>query len=101
MKANDLLPKEFQANLFEILDEYPDYYSVPREKRDLYDLALKRYRDTLCTIDGMKEMGQEEGIRIGEKLAEVRAARVLKSLGISYETIQAATGLSAEDIERL
>ena len=45
--------------------------------------------------------GLEKGRAEGEKSGVIKTARNLKALGMPTATIMQATGLSAEDIERL
>ena len=49
---------------------------------------------------GMKQ-GMEQGKLEGEKAANLRNAKNLKTLGVDINTISQATGLSVEEIEEL
>ena len=61
-----------------------------------------------ATEEGMKigiekgiEKGIEQGIEKGERLAQVRTAKNLRSLGVDVEVIAKSTGLSVEEIRKL
>jgi predicted transposase/invertase (TIGR01784 family) len=54
---------------------------------------LKIYRDLKGVIDTAFDEGKLEG--------KLETAKSLKKLGVSIETIIAATGLTKEEIERL
>ena len=47
------------------------------------------------------EKGIEQGIEKGERLAQVRTAKNLRSLGVDVEVIAKSTGLSVEEIRKL
>ena len=46
-------------------------------------------------------IGREEGLEIARKQEKLIIAKKIKRLGVPVETIIAATGLSAEEIESL
>ena len=96
-----------------------------KEERLHYDEALRKYRDTLCVLEGAEQRGlkrgREEGLAKGlakgraeglakgrkEGLAKGRAeerieiARNMKADGMSIELIQKYSGLSPEEIAQL
>lgn len=75
--------------------------------------AYFRHLDNLCYQksvistsydDGMQEglrIGREEGLEIARKQEKLIIAQKIKRLGVPVETIIAATGLSADEIESL
>ena len=88
-----------------------------KEERLHYDEALRKYRDTLCVLEGAEQRGlkrgREEGLAKGlakgraeglaKGLAKGRAetARNMKADGMSIELIQKYSGLSPEEIAQL
>ena len=97
------------------------FSSLSKEERLKYDEGIRKYRDTLCVMDGAylkgiaegrekgiaegREKGIAEGMEKGmEKgIAEgvMQTARNLKNLGFNISDIQKATGLSEEIIKGL
>ena len=123
------LPFQAQNAVFKKLESIANLASLSRKERRKYDSAIKAYRDYHNQMDFAKEkgiaigekrgelrgiaIGEKKGIAIGEKkgiaIGEIRGkelaiadtARNLKALGIPFETIQKATGLSCEEIQKL
>lgn len=85
------------------------YYNMSPEERRAYDehlSAMMIQNDVLDTakLEGLIEgriEGREEGIKEGEQKKQISIASNLKKMGLSAEMIIEATGLSAEDIEKL
>lgn len=109
METLKRLPFKARKSVFEKLEKIVDIASLSKEERIKYDESIKVYRDNLVTIEyaeqkGMKEgleKGRKEGIEKGRKEANQATARNLKKLGVSIPIIMDATGLSAEEIEKL
>lgn len=81
------------------------YYNMSPEERRAYDehlSAMMIQNDVLDTakLEGLIE-GRIEGIKEGEQKKQISIASNLKKMGLSAEMIIEATGLSAEDIEKL
>ena len=123
------LPWAAQNSVFQKLAEIADVSSLTKEERLHYDEALRKYRDTLCVLEGAEQRGlkrgREEGLAKGlakgraeglakgreEGLAKGRAegltkgraetARNMKADGMSIELIQKYSGLSPEEIAHL
>ena len=82
---------------------------MSKEDRLRYDESIKKFRDTICDMEGAKLEGRSEGFAEGEAkglakgLAKGRmeTARKFKQLGVGIDVIQRATGLSKEEIEKL
>ena len=107
------LPWAAQNSVFQKLAEIADVSSLTKEERLYYDVALRKYRDTLCVLESAEQRvlkkGREEGLAKGlakgraEGLAEgrIEAARNMKAKGLAIDLIAACSGLSPEEIERL
>ncbi len=121
MEALNRLPWAAKNSVFERLSQIADISSLSKEERMKYDEGIRKYRDTLCVMDGAylkgiaegrekgiaegREKGIAEGMEKGmEKgIAEgvMQTARNLKNLGFNISDIQKATGLSEEIIKGL
>ena len=107
------LPWAAQNSVFQKLAEIADVSSLTKEERLYYDVALRKYRATLCVLESAEQRvlkkGREEGLAKGlakgraEGLAEgrIEAARNMKAKGLAIDLIAACSGLSPEEIERL
>ena len=129
MEALNRWPWAAKNSVFERLSQIADISSLSKEERLKYDEGIRKYRDTLCVMDGayLKGIaeGREKGIAEGREkgIAEGRekgiaegmekgmekgiaegvmqTARNLKNLGFNISDIQKATGLSEEIIKGL
>ena len=113
MEALNRLPWAAKNSVFARLSQIADISSLSKEERLKYDEGIRKYRDTLCVMDGAylkgiaegREKGIAEGMEKGmEKgIAEgvMQTARNLKNLGFNISDIQKATGLSEEIIKGL
>ena len=121
MEALNRWPWAAKNSVFERLSQIADISSLSKEERLKYDEGIRKYRDTLCVMDGAylkgiaegrekgiaegREKGIAEGMEKGmEKgIAEgvMQTARNLKNLGFNISDIQKATGLSEEIIKGL
>ena len=129
METIKRLPWAAQNSVFQKLAEIADVSSLTKEERLYYDEALRKYRDTLCVLEGAEQRGlkrghaeglakglakgREEGLAKGraegraEGLAKGRAeerieiARNMKENGLSVDLIAACSGLSPEEIAQL
>lgn len=109
METIKRLPWAAQNSVFQKLAEIADVSSLTKEERLYYDVALRKYRDTLCVLESAEQRGlkkgREEGLAKG--LAKGRAegrleiARNMKADGMSIELIQKYSGLSPEEIAQL
>ena len=77
---------------------YDKFWDIIRVERTLTDAAGTRYREG--KEEGLKE-GMEKGLKEGKEEGVKETAKKLKGLGIPTETIVRATGLTAEEIEKL
>lgn len=117
METLNRMPFKAKKAVFEKLEEIADVHSLSEEERARYENSVNAYRDYLATVDfaakegleeglakGLKEgiaKGLEKGLEQGKIEKAIETARYLKAAGISQELITGATGLSAEEIERL
>lgn len=97
------------------------YYNMSPQERHAYDEHLSAIMIQNDVLDGAKlegrlegrlegkmeglmegrEEGREEGLMEGLMEGQMRTARNLKSMGFDVTTIQKATGLSPEEIQKL
>ena len=113
METIKRLPWAAQNSVFQKLAEIADVSSLTKEERLYYDVALRKYRDTLCVLESAEQRGLKKGRAEGlaegraEGLAKGRAegrleiARNMKADGMSIELIQKYSGLSPEEIAKL
>ena len=109
MEVLERLPEALQMDIFKKLTEVTDVASLSKDERAEYDYALKHYRDALCLLDGARmeglregeEKGRLEGIKEGEEKGCLNMAKRLKALGVSLDVIQASSGLSLDEIEKM
>ena len=91
--------------MFARLSQIADICSLSKEERLKYDEGIRKYRDTLCVMDGayLKGIaeGREKGIAEGEQAKALTIAKNMKASGISISDIQKFTGLSEEIIKGL
>lgn len=87
------IPTIFKDEVFMQAFEKAEIAKFGQTERANYENSLKIYRDLKRVIDTAFEEGKLEG--------KLETAKSLKIMGVSLETIIAATGLSKEEIERL
>ena len=79
--------------------------ALSEEEYDQYEASMKYLEDEIDMEQHGYERGMEEGMKQGklegEKTANLRNAKNLKTLGVDIHTISQATGLSVEEIEGL
>ena len=117
MEALNRLPWAAKNSVFERLSQIADISSLSKEERMKYDEGIRKYRDTLCVMDGAylkgiaegmekgiaegMEKGIAEGMEKGIAEGVLQTARNLKNLGFNISDIQKATGLPEETIKGL
>ena len=123
------MPDALKEQVFNRLEELAAVANLSMEDRIAYDKALDRYRVSRIVEEDARRAGWKQGLEEGREkgLEEGRAkgmaeglekgmaegmekgkneekraiARNLKALGLTSEQIQAATGLSAQEIDRV
>ena len=123
------MPDALKEQVFNRLEELAAVANLSMEDRIAYDKALDRYRVSRIVEEDVRRAGWKQGLEEGREkgLEEGRAkgmaeglekgmaegmekgkneekraiARNLKALGLTSEQIQAATGLSAQEIDRV
>ena len=119
------LPWAAQNSVFQKLAEIADVSSLTKEERLHYDEALRKYRDTLCVLEGAEQRGlkrghaeglakglakgreeglakgREEGLAKGRAEERIEIARNMKANGLPVDLIAACSGLSPEEIAQL
>ena len=109
MEALNRLPLAAKNSVFERLSQIADISSLSKEERMKYDEGIRKYRDTLCVMDGAylkgiaegMEKGIAEGMEKGIAEGVLQTARNMKVCGVSISDIQKFTGLSEETIKGL
>ena len=117
METIKRLPWAAQNSVFQKLAEIADVSSLTKEERLHYDEALRKYRDTLCVLEGAElrgekrgeakglakglAKGREEGLAKGRAEERIEIARNMKENGLSVDLIAACSGLSPEEIAQL
>lgn len=107
------LPWAAKSAVFQKLEEIADVASLSRHERMKYDEGLRKYRDTLSVLEGVRNDGEEEGRAKGlaEGLAKghsegiehekIETARRMGSMGFDTRIIAGATGLPESTIKDL
>src|SRR5690606_8594170 len=120
MSKMDKLPTYLRKPVFEKLFAIAAYTKLNKEERDMYNASLKNkwdeesIRQTAILekekarkqgLDEGREEGREEGLKEGlkegRKEGALAIALKLKNMDMAVEDIVQATGLSAEEIEKL
>ena len=89
MEILERLPFKSRKAVFDRLEQLASKANMTMEERQQYEEEWKMYNDYYNTLDYAKK----EGI--------LSVAQNLKKMGMSIEQIQQATGLTAEEIEKI
>ena len=92
METIKRLPWAAQNSVFQKLAEIADVSSLTKEERLHYDEALRKYRDTLCVLEGAEQRGLKRG--------RAETARNMKAKGLPVDLIAECSGLSPEEIAK-
>ncbi|MEX8546477.1 MAG: Rpn family recombination-promoting nuclease/putative transposase [Mucilaginibacter sp.] len=99
------IPTIFKDEVFAQAFEKAEIANFKQDELDRYEYSLKAFRDNKATYDYAIETaydeGKSEGINEGISQGILKVAKSLKESGLSTDLIVKATGLSAEDIEKL
>ena len=99
--------------MFQKLAEIADVSSLTKEERLYYDVALRKYRDTLCVLESAEQRGlkrgreeglaegREEGREEGRRENALSTAKNFLAEGISPETVARCVGISLEEVKAL
>ena len=93
MEALNRLPWAAKNSLFERLSQIADISALSKEERLKYDEGIRKYRDTLCVMEGQYAKGMEKGI--------LMTAKKMKEGGLGIYDIMKFTGLSEDVIRQL
>ena len=102
-------PKALKERIFKRLFQEAEIAQFTPSELRRYEDSLKAYRDIKNSMETAKELGieigKEQGIEIGKeqgvKDGIEKVAKGMKERGIDSETIEACTGLSTEEVEKL
>ena len=103
------MPDALKEQVFNRLEELAAVANLSMADRIAYDKALDRYRVSRIVEEDARragwkqglEEGMKEGMQKGKSEEKRAIAHNLKALGLTSEQIQAATGLSAREIDLL
>ena len=95
------IPKIFQTPQFNRLFMLSEINTFTPEEYEEYQKSITRMSDYYNIIDSAVARAEKIAREKGEKLRTIEIARNMLSLSIDAETIAKATGLSAEEIEKL
>ena len=85
METFSRLPWAAQNSVFERLSQIADISAMSREDRLKYDESIKKYRDTLCVLEGALSKGREQGLAEGYAKAQRDNRKVSLSIkGYEY-----------------
>jgi len=109
LESFDKLPEVFKEEVFIETLHRVEIASLDKEEYVKYERSLKYYRDRINEISTAKEEGREEGIEEGIEIGKAegkleREKEIAKNLfasGILIDVIQASTGLSLEELEKI
>ena len=95
---------DFFNNLVEGEKKIADFGALTKEERMKYDEGLRKYRDTLCVMEGAvmkgRAEGRAEGKAEGTELEKQATIQRLLAAGIDLNTIAIATGLPLQEVEK-
>ena len=121
METLSRLPWAAQSAVFKKLESIADVGAMTHAERLKYDEALKKYRDTICVIEGARMEGREEGreegiqegiqkgiqegiqkgIQEGIQKGIIANARKMKAYGLAWDMIAEITGLTIDEVKDL
>jgi len=93
LKRLDRLPDKLREKIFEKIFSVAEIAKLSKEEYKQYIVSLNAYRDFKNSIDTARDEGRVE--------RNIEVAKNLKSLGIPFDQISKATGLTIEEIENL
>ena len=97
-------PRMAKMPTFNRLYTVSELAAMTTRQRNQYERSLKQHRDMLADKETTKirmQREREEGMLEGMEKGIAETARKFKKLGVDISTIVAATGLSADEIEKL
>lgn len=98
MSTMNTMPFTRSNAIFERLSRVTNYATLTGEEKMRYDYDLKKARDYAAEVRYAINEGRAEGRAEGEYEAKKKVAINLKSLGMDWDTITKATGLTASDL---
>ena len=109
METLSRLPWAAQSAVFKKLESIADVGAMTRDERLKYDVALKKYRDTISVFEGARLEGHEQGLlegraegrAEGQRDEKVENARKMKAHGLSLKLIAEITGLTIDEVSNL
>ena len=101
METLKRLPWAAQSAVFKKLESIADVGAMTRDERLKYDVALKKYRDTISVFEGARMEGRMEGRKEGRKEGMIESARKMKAYGIALDMIADITGLTIDEVRNL
>jgi len=93
LKRLDKLPDKLRERIFEKIFSVAEIAKLSTEEYKQYIVSLNAYRDFKNSIDTARDEGRSE--------RNIEVVKNLKSIGIPFDQISKATGLTIEEIEDL
>lgn len=90
---NDIPFKTNETDIYSQMDELAQYANLSPEDRRIYDYELKQSRDRACELESAYYSGRQQ--------QTLQIAANMKTMGMSFDSIAKATGLTEEEIEKL
>ena len=101
MEALNRLPWAAQNSMFERLAQIADISALSKDERLKYDEAIKKYRDTLCVMEGAVQKGHAKGLAEGLAKGQKDTIMRLHAAGYAADMMAVATGLSIDEVNRI
>ncbi len=93
------LPFQAEQPAFARMGELANYANLGQEEQERYMRSLDTWRTVMAADKFSDNKGRAEGESIGREKERIANALKMIAYGIPKETVLAALGLSAEDIE--
>ena len=101
MEILNRMPEELNNQIFRKLKHIASMYRLSPDEMLAYQMSVMNDVALLDSIRTGREKGLKEGREEGRMEEKRSIARNLKSMGLSFQQISQASGLTREEIEQL